>query len=115
MILLGTGDDGHVGSIYPDSDEAKAIGAVVLPIVAKNSVAVSLDFMSAAASAMLVLCTARVMLCSSDSMLVLCVARGVQCLWCAPRCSSCAVLVLHNARLVQCSSCAMLVLYALLV
>lgn len=52
MVLLGTGDDGHVGSIYPFSDEVKqfGLGKVVLPIDkdGKKAVAVSLDFMCAA-------------------------------------------------------------------
>lgn len=50
-MLLGTGDDGHCGSLYPGSDEIKATGQgkVVLPIDEgdKKSIAVSMDFMSA--------------------------------------------------------------------
>lgn len=52
MILLGTGDDGHCGNIYPESLEVKqtGLGKVVLPIESdgKQVVAVSIDFMSAA-------------------------------------------------------------------
>lgn len=52
LILLGTGDDGHCGSLYPYSDEIKATGQgkVVLPIDEgdKKSIAVSMDFMCAA-------------------------------------------------------------------
>lgn len=51
-MLLGTGDDGHCGSLYPGSDEIKATGQgmVVLPIDQgdKKSIAVSMDFMCAA-------------------------------------------------------------------
>lgn len=52
LILLGTGDDGHCGSLYPQSDEVKATGSgkVVLAIDedGKKSIAVSMDFMNAA-------------------------------------------------------------------
>ena len=51
-MLLGTGDDGHCGSLYPQSEEIKATGQgkVVLPIDEgdKQSIAVSMDFMCAA-------------------------------------------------------------------
>ncbi|KAL7564298.1 hypothetical protein ACA910_014359 [Epithemia clementina (nom. ined.)] len=56
LILLGTGDDGHCGSLYPGSDEIKATGQgkVVLPIDEgdKKSIAVSMDFMCAAKTAL---------------------------------------------------------------
>jgi 6-phosphogluconolactonase len=52
LILLGTGDDGHCGSLYPNSAEIKATGQgkIVLPIDEgdKKSIAVSMDFMNAA-------------------------------------------------------------------
>jgi len=52
LMLLGTGDDGHCGSLYPQSEEIKATGQgkVVLPIDEgdKKSIAVSMDFMNAA-------------------------------------------------------------------
>jgi 6-phosphogluconolactonase len=52
LILLGTGDDGHCGSLYPQSEEIKATGSgkTVLGINEgdKKSIAVSMDFMNAA-------------------------------------------------------------------
>ena len=52
LMLLGTGDDGHCGSLYPQSNEIKETGSgkVVLPIDEgdKKSIAVSMDFMNAA-------------------------------------------------------------------
>jgi 6-phosphogluconolactonase len=52
LMLLGTGDDGHCGSLYPNSAEIKATGQgkIVLPIDEgdKKSIAVSMDFMNAA-------------------------------------------------------------------
>ncbi len=52
LMLLGTGEDGHCGSLYPQSNEIKATGQgkVVLPINEgdKKSIAVSMDFMCAA-------------------------------------------------------------------
>ena len=52
LMLLGTGDDGHCGSLYPNSNEIKATGQgkTVLPIDEgdKKSIAVSMDFMNAA-------------------------------------------------------------------
>lgn len=51
-MLLGTGEDGHCGSLYPQSKEIMATGEgkVVLPIDEgdKKSIAVSMDFMCAA-------------------------------------------------------------------
>jgi 6-phosphogluconolactonase len=52
LVLLGTGDDGHCGSLYPQSNEIKATGCgkMVLGINEgdKKSIAVSMDFMNAA-------------------------------------------------------------------
>lgn len=52
LILLGTGEDGHCGSIYPQSKEVKLTGSgtVVYGIdeADKKSIAVSIDFMNAA-------------------------------------------------------------------
>ena len=50
MILLGTGDDGHCGSLYPNSAEIKETGKgrAVLGINDKQSIAVSMDLMNAA-------------------------------------------------------------------
>jgi 6-phosphogluconolactonase/glucosamine-6-phosphate isomerase/deaminase len=50
-MLLGTGDDSHCGSLYPQSPEIKATGQgkVVLAIDEgdKKSIALSMDFMHA--------------------------------------------------------------------
>jgi len=52
LVLLGTGEDGHVGSLHPNKAEIRASGSgkAVLPINegGKTSVAVSLDFICAA-------------------------------------------------------------------
>jgi len=52
LVLLGTGEDGHVGSLHPNKAEIKAAGngKAVLPINegGKTSIAVSLDFICAA-------------------------------------------------------------------
>uniref|UniRef100_A0A7S3NKD1 Glucosamine/galactosamine-6-phosphate isomerase domain-containing protein n=1 Tax=Aureoumbra lagunensis TaxID=44058 RepID=A0A7S3NKD1_9STRA len=50
VILLGTGDDGHCGCIFPNSLQVKqtGLGKIILPIPDKNVIAVSIDFMSAA-------------------------------------------------------------------
>lgn len=51
LTLLGTGDDGHCGSLYPDQAPIKMTGSgkAVLPISEgdKKSIAVSMDFMRA--------------------------------------------------------------------
>jgi len=52
LVLLGTGEDGHVGSLHPNSTEIKKTGKLehILPINegGKTSVAMSMDFMRAA-------------------------------------------------------------------
>jgi len=52
LVLLGTGEDGHVGSLHPNKAEIKSAGSgkAILPINegGKTSVAVSLDFLCAA-------------------------------------------------------------------
>jgi len=63
LMLLGTGEDGHVGSIHPNSDEVKAAGSgqIVLPIDkgGKKSIAVSMDFMSASKMVLLSAASAK--------------------------------------------------------
>jgi len=62
-MLLGTGDDGHCGSLYPQSEEIKQTGQgkVVLPIDEgeKKSIAVSMDFMCAAKKVIVSAATAK--------------------------------------------------------
>jgi 6-phosphogluconolactonase len=52
LILLGTGEDGHCGSLYPQSKEIKQTGSGVgvygIDEADKKSIAVSIDFMNAA-------------------------------------------------------------------
>lgn len=63
LMLLGTGEDGHVGSIHPKSDEVKAAGTgqIVLPIDkdGKKSIAVSMDFMSSSKMVLLSAASAK--------------------------------------------------------
>mmetsp|Transcript_5710 Transcript_5710/g.17223 ORF Transcript_5710/g.17223 Transcript_5710/m.17223 type:complete len:291 (-) Transcript_5710:522-1394(-) len=49
MMLLGTGEDGHCGSIYPNSPEVRetGLGRIVFPIEGKEAIALSIDVMSA--------------------------------------------------------------------
>jgi len=57
LVLLGTGEDGHVGSLHPNKKEIKASGSgkPVLSINegGKTSIAVSLDFICAAKKVLL--------------------------------------------------------------
>jgi len=57
LILLGTGEDGHVGSLHPGSDEIKETGngKVCLPIDkdGKKSIAISMDVINAARAVIL--------------------------------------------------------------
>eukprot|EP00927_Polykrikos_kofoidii_P068905 TRINITY_DN6425_c0_g1_i1.p1 TRINITY_DN6425_c0_g1~~TRINITY_DN6425_c0_g1_i1.p1 ORF type:complete len:632 (+),score=137.41 TRINITY_DN6425_c0_g1_i1:48-1898(+) len=53
LVLLGTGEDGHVGSLHPNKKEIKRTGedgAVILPIneAGKTSICVSMNFIRAA-------------------------------------------------------------------
>jgi 6-phosphogluconolactonase/glucosamine-6-phosphate isomerase/deaminase len=53
LVLLGTGDDGHVGSLYPNTPElinGYGTGKLVMPINSggKGTVAISMDLMNAA-------------------------------------------------------------------
>mmetsp|Transcript_14458 Transcript_14458/g.45155 ORF Transcript_14458/g.45155 Transcript_14458/m.45155 type:complete len:277 (-) Transcript_14458:139-969(-) len=63
LVLLGTGDDGHCGSLYPDSEQIKMTGQgkAVLPISEgdKKSIAVSMDFMCAAKKAIVSAATGK--------------------------------------------------------
>jgi len=59
LMLLGVGDDGHVGSLYPGRDEVlDASGAWVLPVEAKTpgSITMSLPVMAAAKEAIVAAC-----------------------------------------------------------
>lgn len=58
LVLLGTGEDGHVGSLHPNSGQLKdgfKTGKLVMPIVKgeKKSVAVSMDLINAAGAVIL--------------------------------------------------------------
>ncbi|CAE8708565.1 unnamed protein product, partial [Polarella glacialis] len=57
LVLLGTGEDGHVGSLHPNKKEIRASGngKAVLSINegGKTSIAVSMDFIRAAARVVL--------------------------------------------------------------
>jgi len=74
LLLLGTGEDGHVGSLHPNKPATKASGEgkVVLPISedGKSSIAVSMDFICAAK---------RVILSAAMEKRAPMVARALQC------------------------------------
>ena len=55
MVLLGTGEDGHCGNLFPDSAEIKrtGLGDVVLPVPDATAVAMSMDLFCAAKVALL--------------------------------------------------------------
>eukprot|EP00284_Hemiselmis_tepida_P016454 CAMPEP_0174916992 /NCGR_PEP_ID=MMETSP1355-20121228/2195_1 /TAXON_ID=464990 /ORGANISM="Hemiselmis tepida, Strain CCMP443" /LENGTH=290 /DNA_ID=CAMNT_0016162053 /DNA_START=50 /DNA_END=922 /DNA_ORIENTATION=- len=57
LVLLGTGEDGHVGSLHPGSDEVKESGKgkVILPIDkgGKKSIAASMDVFCSASRCIL--------------------------------------------------------------
>ncbi|CAK9011122.1 unnamed protein product [Durusdinium trenchii] len=52
LLLLGAGEDGHCGSLHPESDQVKAEGTVIsICQPGKNQIAVSMDVMCAAKKA----------------------------------------------------------------
>ena len=58
MMLVGVGDDGHVGSLYPGRDEVLATQAWVLPVELKTpgSISLSLPVMAAAKQVVIAAC-----------------------------------------------------------
>ena len=58
LVLLGLGDDGHVGSLYPGRDEVLATQAWVLPVELKtpSSISLSLPVMAAAKQVVIAAC-----------------------------------------------------------
>ena len=58
MMLVGVGDDGHVGSLYPGRDEVLATGSWVLSVAAKTpgSISLSLPVMAAAKQVVIAAC-----------------------------------------------------------
>jgi len=58
MMLIGVGDDGHVGSLYPGRNEVLATGAWVLPVEMKTpgSITLSLPVMAAAKEVLIAAC-----------------------------------------------------------
>ena len=58
MMLVGVGDDGHVGSLYPGRDEVLATQAWVLPVEMKTpgSISLSLPVMAAAKQVVIAAC-----------------------------------------------------------
>jgi len=58
MILIGVGDDGHVGSLYPNRDEVTKTGSWVLPVDMKQpgSITLSLPVMTAAKEVVIAAC-----------------------------------------------------------
>merc|ERR1711971_1233132 len=47
MLLLGVGEDGHCGSLHPQSDQIKQAGngKIVFALEKKNQIAISMDVM----------------------------------------------------------------------
>ena len=58
MMLVGVGDDGHVGSLYPGRDEVLATQSWVLPVELKTpgSISLSLPVMAAAKQVVIAAC-----------------------------------------------------------
>lgn len=58
MMLVGVGDDGHVGSLYPDRDEVLVTDKWVLPVTMKTpgSISLSLPVMAAAKEVIIAAC-----------------------------------------------------------
>lgn len=58
MMLIGVGDDGHIGSLYPDREEVTETGPWVLPVDMKTpgSITLSLPVMTAAKEVVIAAC-----------------------------------------------------------
>ena len=58
MMLVGVGDDGHIGSLYPNRDEVLDDYAWVLPVEMKDpgSITLSLPVISAAKEVVIAAC-----------------------------------------------------------